>query len=111
MLMTVGNGHNDLADCPAAAIARADGLRAIGIGWVLVEKDAPGSAEPVAGGVVHDGRLLRVVRLEGDVREQPLPRVRVLAQALAWAASVALLLGGLIASLRKLATRSRHETC
>ncbi len=41
---------------------RATALRAMGIGWVLVEKDA-GESPEVSGEVVHDGRLLRLVRL------------------------------------------------
>ncbi|GAA1960856.1 hypothetical protein GCM10009798_20760 [Nocardioides panacihumi] len=81
--------------------ARADALRAIGIGWVLVEKDARGSAEPVAGRAVHDGPLLRVARLVGTVHEQPVARGRVIAQLLAWAAFLALLLVGVVISMRR----------
>jgi len=78
--------------------ARAAALRAMGVGWVVAEKDA-GSSPAVAGRVVHDGTLLRVVRIPGDVRRPDAARGRVLAQAVAWAALLAVVLAGALASV------------
>ncbi|SFC02839.1 hypothetical protein SAMN04487968_103128 [Nocardioides terrae] len=91
---------------------RAKALRAMGVGWVVVEKDA-GSSPEVAGRVLHDGPLLRVVRLEGDVRRPDVAQGRVLAQGAAWAALLAAVLAGVVTSARwirvRMATR-RSET-
>jgi hypothetical protein len=84
--------------------ARADALRARGIGWVVVEKDA-GDAPEVAGRVVHDGPLLEVVRLEGPVSAPEVSIGAQIAQALAWAAFVAVLLAGLVGTARTAVVR------
>jgi hypothetical protein len=79
--------------------ARADALRTLGVRWVLVEKDA-GDSPVVAGEVVHDGRLLRIVRLAGDVTPPDVATVSVVAQTLAWIAFAGLGLAGVWAAAR-----------
>lgn len=84
--------------------ARAAALRASGIRWVVVEKDA-GAAPDVAGRVVHDGPMLQVVRLEGRVRPSSAATGTVVAQTLAWAAFLALLGVGIVGTARRVRVR------
>ncbi|MDH2416640.1 hypothetical protein [Nocardioides sp. CER19] len=78
---------------------RADALRALGVRWVLVEKDA-GEAPSVHGRVVHDGPLLRIIRLDGNVPLASPSTARSIATAAAWAAFVGLVLVDLAGVVR-----------
>jgi hypothetical protein len=84
----------DALALPTAA-DRAAALRAEGIRWVVVEKDA-GASPVVAGEVVHDGPLLRVLRLAGAVRASPPGAGTVVAQVVAWTGFAGLVAIGLV---------------
>lgn len=88
----------------ATPAGRAEALRALGVRWVVVEKDA-GASPAVEGSVVHDGPLLRVVRLDGEVRARTVPAGTVIAQSLAWAAFVGLGLAGVGTIVRRVGVR------
>ncbi|UDY22427.1 hypothetical protein [Nocardioides sp. Kera G14] len=66
--------------------ARAIALRRAGIGWVVSENDAGGDVPEVAGSVVHDGPLLRIIRLDGLVQVPSAGMPARVAQGLAWIA-------------------------
>lgn len=85
---------------------RAGALRARGIRWVVVEKDA-GASPAVAGTVVHDGPLLRVIRLEGEVRAGSGSPATVVAQGAAWTAFIALLGVSVVLAVGALVRRVR----
>jgi hypothetical protein len=83
-------------------------LRALGIGLVALEKDAPGAdTVPVpTGTTVFDGPTLRVVRLDGTVADRKADAGWRWSLALAWAAFAGLLLLGIVRGLRDLLTIS-----
>jgi hypothetical protein len=77
-------------------------LRAEGVGWLLVEEQAPGADElpEVGGQVLHDGADLRLVELEpddtGQLEDSGWQRAWVL---LADAVALATLVAGLVAAV------------
>lgn len=105
---TTVRGEDPRAEQARAALAhtspeaRAEALASIGIGWVLVEKDAPGEREEVGGRVVHDGPLISVARLSSPDQPPSASLARVVAQVVAWAGFLGLLLAGLLACLRRI---------
>ena len=81
-------------------------LRALGIGLVALEKDAPGAGTgPVPPGTtVFDGPTLRVVRLDGPVADRQVGAVWRWSLGLAWTAFAGLLLLGFSRGVRDLLT-------
>jgi hypothetical protein len=68
--------------------ARRDGLLALGIGWTVTDRSAPGPAVAVAGDVVSSVGELETARL-GEAAPQPVPAGWWLVMGLAWAAFLA----------------------
>lgn len=99
------------------AVARARALSAEGIGFVVVETDAPGGAPELAGRVLVDEGGLRLVRLEGAVVPD-VPSGWQVAMGLAWSSYAGLLaaglVGGLLLAVRRLrgpTARGRRDPC
>ncbi|WKN50145.1 hypothetical protein [Nocardioides sp. Arc9.136] len=96
----------------AAALAaaspgeRAERLAAMGVGFVVVDRLAPGEAPDVAGRVLLDSEELLVVAL-ADVVERSVPTSWVVAAGAAWGlwGACAVLAGGLALHRRALRTR------
>lgn len=74
--------------------ARSAGLRAVGIGQVITHRDAGPPAPEIAGQVTHEGPLLQVRRLLGDVTERTASRREVALQAGGWSVFALLLIAG-----------------
>ncbi|WP_300676908.1 hypothetical protein [Nocardioides sp.] len=82
----------------ATPAARAEGLRGLGIGWVVQELDA-GTAPEVAGTVVLDDPLVRVVRLDGTITRTEVATATRVAQGAAWVAYLAVVVASAAALL------------
>lgn len=101
-------GEDPRGDLVEQALARPAGERAtalarLGIGVVAVEKDAspPAPRAPaVPGTALVDGETLRLVVLDGPVREQERPPGWLLALGPAWAAYAGCFLLGVVLSIR-----------
>lgn len=89
--------------------ARADGLTALGIGYVVLEPDAIGPAPEVAGEVLLDEPDVRVTAL-GEARERETPTGWVVALTLAWLGFVGAALLGAAGLARALVVRRRADT-
>ena len=79
--------------------ARAAALGALGIGAVATDLTAPGPAPDIAGALVHDDDVLRVVRL-AVVDETVPPRPWYLAMGLAWTLHLGVLLVSVVGGVR-----------
>jgi hypothetical protein len=88
--------------------ARADGLAALGIGYVVLEPDALGPAPEVAGEVLLDEPDVRVTAL-ADADERSAPAGWVVALSLAWLAFVGCLVAGVVGIGRALRGRRGHR--
>ncbi len=98
----------------STASGRAEALAAMGIGYVVVERDAPGDTPDVEGEVILDDDVVTVVALRGVNRgETSPPSGWYPAIALAWTAFLGSILISLAAAARSLGgtlrrARRRH---
>lgn len=86
--------------------ARAEQLAAMGVGVVLLDRQATGPAPAVAGDTVFESSLLRVVTISG-AREAPVPVGWVTAMSGAWAAFGGLVAASIVLAAARLLRRRR----
>jgi hypothetical protein len=89
----------------ATSGARATSLARLGIGIVVVDKDAPGTSPDVSGRVISDTPELMVLALENPVPQDP-PRSWLLAMLLAWLVWVAMGPVGVARAFRERSSRN-----